>query len=254
MRNLLAVHTPPKRIRRELYATWGVDLDLFSPSGARSVEIHHPHTILFVGRLVEQKGVRELLRAFSLVLEQEADAALVFIGDGPLGGEIRRFMRDHCTDDRIRLLGIIPNSELPPYFRAAEITVVPSLTQPVWSEQVGMVAIQSMACGTPVITTNSGSIPEFVQDGITGLLVPERNPEAMAGAILELLRDDRLRRKLATSGRAYAEKRYDAASNVAKVQDILLQLLARTRPSAFACPNRANQSGPGPESEDSRST
>jgi glycosyltransferase involved in cell wall biosynthesis len=229
VRNLRDVHAPAVRIRRELYATWGVDLRLFVPDGPRASVMKGDNVILFVGRLVEQKGVRQLLQAFLLIRESQPDATLVFIGTGPLAEEIAEFARSHSIRDRVLLLGPVPNCDMPPYFRAAKVTAAPSVTMSWSAEQVGMVSIQSIACGTPVVTTRSGSIPEFIEDGISGLLVPERDPEALAGAVLRLLQDDRLRQSLADTGRAYAERRYDAAGNVAKVQKILLQLLPHTR-------------------------
>jgi glycosyltransferase involved in cell wall biosynthesis len=228
VRNLLAVHTPVTRIRRELYATWGVDLQLFNPEGPRAPAIPE-NAILFVGRLVEQKGVRQLLQAFRLVLEGALDARLVFIGTGPLTTEIEEFARSHGISDRVLLVGPLPNCDLPPYFRAARVTVAPSVTMSWSAEQVGMVGIQSIACGTPVITTDSGSIPEFIENGISGLVVPERNSEALARAMLGLLKDVRLWQSLSASGRAFAERRYDARGNVDRVQRILLRLLAHTR-------------------------
>jgi glycosyltransferase involved in cell wall biosynthesis len=229
VRNLRDVHAPATRIRRELYATWGVDLHLFSPDGPHTTVIEGSDVILFVGRLVEQKGVRQLLQAFLLIREGRPDATLAFVGEGPLAEEIVEFARSHSITDRVLLLGPIPNCDLPPYFRAAKVTAAPSVTMSWSAEQVGMVSIQSIACGTPVVTTRSGSIPEFIEDGVSGLLVPERNPEALAGAVLRLLHDDRFRQSLASSGRAYAEGRYDAAGNVLNVQKILLRLLPRTR-------------------------
>jgi glycosyltransferase involved in cell wall biosynthesis len=239
--NLMAAHTPAVRIRRELYATWGVDMDLFSPDGPRNSAIQGTNSILFVGRLVAEKGIRELLRAFLSVSLRLPDARLTFIGSGPLAGEVAEFARAHDVQDRVALLGPIPNSDLPPCFRAARVVVVPSLAVSEWAEQVGMVSIQSIACGTPVVTTYSGSIPEFIENGVAGMLVPERDPQALADAVLKLLLDDQLRQSLAASGRAYAERRYNAASNVAKVQTVLLQLLpdrrrpSRISPSLAAC-------------------
>jgi glycosyltransferase involved in cell wall biosynthesis len=229
VRNLRDVRAPAARIRRELYATWGVDLGLFSPEGPRVNVKTGSDIILFVGRLVEQKGVRQLLQALLLIRESQPRATLAFIGDGPLAKEIAEFARSHGIEDRVLLLGPIPNCDLPPYFRTARVVIVPSLTEATWAEQVGMVSIQSMACGTPVVATRSGSVSEFIEDGVSGVLVPERNPEALAGAVLRLLHDDRVRQSLASSGRLYAERRYDAPRNVRRVQKILLSILSRTR-------------------------
>jgi glycosyltransferase involved in cell wall biosynthesis len=239
VRNLQALHTPASRIRRELYATWGVDMQLFSPDGPRSPAIRDERTLLFVGRLVEQKGIRQLLQAFLLVLKHQPDVTLVFIGSGPLAGEITESASAHNMQDHVRLLGPVPNCDLPPYFRAAKVTVAPSVTMPWSAEQVGMVAIQSIASGTPVVTTGSGSIPEFIENGISGLVVPERDPQALADAVLSLLENDGFRQALAASGRACAERRYNAARNVARVQSILLRLLSTNRRPAVSAKSAA---------------
>jgi glycosyltransferase involved in cell wall biosynthesis len=229
--SLLAVGTPPARIRRELYATWGVDLSLFMPDGPRASAIRGTNPILFVGRLVEEKGVRQLLQAFLLVTKRLPDATLAFIGSGPLAGEIAEFASTHSLEGSLALLGQIVNQQLPPYFRTAKVVVAPSLTTTGWSEQVGMVNIQSMACGTPVVSTFSGSIPEFVVDGQTGILVPERDSNALAEAIIRLLTDKHMRLRLSENARAYAVEHYDAPRNVAAVEALLVERLTAVRGS-----------------------
>ena len=93
-----------------------------------------------------------------------------------------------------------------------------------------MTNIQAMACGIPVISTRSGAIPEYVPDGVAGVLVPERDPEALAEAILQLLSDESLRRKMGEAGRAYAVEHYDARKNVEKAEDQLIQLVENGSP------------------------
>jgi glycosyltransferase involved in cell wall biosynthesis len=84
-----------------------------------------------------------------------------------------------------------------------------------------------MACGVPVIATRSGAIPEYVPDGVAGLLVPEGDLEALAGAILTLLEDEALRRRLGGQGRAYALAHYDARQHVAAAEALWLELTSR---------------------------
>lgn len=228
-RNLLDAGVPPQRISNLLYATWGVDLDHFSPRRDGREPDMGPNGLLFVGRLVPDKGIRELMRAFLRVKESLADAQLYIIGDGPLAADIRQFVDEHRIHAAVHILGTVENHALPPYFRAARATVSPSVTTRRWTEQAGMVNIQSMACGTPVVSTLTGSISEFVPDGQAGILVPERDSEALAEAIARLLADKQQHQRLSENARAYAVERYDAPRNVAVVEALLLERLAVAR-------------------------
>ncbi len=227
-RNLLASGVPPERIRNILYATWGVDLDHFSPRRSGREPDMGPNGLLFVGRLVRDKGIQDLLNAFLQVKRSLADARLSIVGEGPLATEIRRFADKHRLASSINVLGTIENRALPPYFRAARVTVSPSVTTKRWAEQAGMVNIQSMACGTPIVSTLSGSIPEFVPNGQAGILVPERNPDALAKAVVGLLTDEQMHQRLSENARAYVVERYDAPRNVAAVETVLVDLLTAT--------------------------
>jgi glycosyltransferase involved in cell wall biosynthesis len=224
-RNLMDAGVPPRRISNLLYATWGVDIDHFSPRRDGKEPDMGPNGLLFVGRLVPDKGIPELMRAFLRVRESLTDVQLYIVGEGPLIAEIRQIINEHQMHTAVHILGTVENHSLPPYFRAARVTVSPSVTTRRWTEQAGMVNIQSMACGTPVVSTLSGSISEFVPDGEAGILVPERDSEALAEAIVSLLTDKRQHQRLSEFARAYVVQRYDAPRNVAAVEDILVDRL-----------------------------
>ena len=215
VKNLRAVGTPPWRIRRELYGTWGVDLDLFSPRKADSaLRNEGPQSVLFIGRIVRAKGIPELIEAFLHVRQEIPDLRLSLIGDGPMVSDLKTFARTHQFENAISFLGVVPNQDLPSHIRSANVVVAPSVTTRSWAEQVGMVNIQSIACGVPVVTTNSGSIPEFIEDGTAGIIVPERDPAALAEAMARLLTDGELRLRLSISCRRTAELRYNAIRNL----------------------------------------
>ena len=96
----------------------------------------------------------------------------------------------------MQLLGTVKNRDLPPHFRNADVFIAPSITTHRWEEQVGMTNIQAMASGVPVISTLSGAIPEYVPDGVAGILVPEQDPRALAEAIRRITVDNELHRIL----------------------------------------------------------
>jgi glycosyltransferase involved in cell wall biosynthesis len=221
-RNMLQLGVPERRVVRLMYGTWGVDTDRFTNVLDGTEPDMGQYGILFVGRLIESKGLNVLLPAFEKVKHRFPLAQLFIIGEGPLKQDLFRRATNLGIAASVHILGPILNYKLPPYFRAARVTVAPSISTRRSIEQVGMVNIQSMACGTPVVSTYSGSIPEYVIDGKTGILVPENDVPALAEAIIRLLTDERLRRQLAHNAREYALQYYDARRNIQKVEEVLL--------------------------------
>lgn len=224
---------PKDRLKRLMYGTWGVDTAEFSPDGPVH---HHPYYeryILFVGRIIRAKGVFELVDAFVPVVRRFEDVGLLFVGDG----EDRPALEQHAyslgLEQKVEFLGTILNQELPPYFRGSSIFVSPSRTTRTWEEQVGMTNIQAMACGTPVVSTLSGAIPEYVENGKTGVLIPEQDTEQLSHALMELLTNKRLVEGLSTSARSHALAHYDAAQNIQRIEEYLLQV-ARQSPRYLA--------------------
>lgn len=225
-RNLLNVGVREAKLKHLLYGTWGVDVDEFSPPQAGEKRRGQKgDVVLFVGNLSEGKGIWDLYQAMKKVRRDIGSVKWIIVGNGPCQKALKKKIYRERLQEEFILKGTVKNRDLPPYFRAAAITVTPSITTPRWEEQVGMVNIQSMACGTPVISTTSGAIPEYVKDDETGLLVPERNSDALAAAILKLLTNKDLRRNMGLKARQYALKRYDAKRNVKKAEEIILKLL-----------------------------
>jgi glycosyltransferase involved in cell wall biosynthesis len=213
-RNALAAGASPPRVRRLLWGTWGVDLGEFSPGAPAEAP-----RLLFVGRLHEEKGVFDLLDAFALVRARRTDATLTLAGDGPARREVER---QAAGMSGVAVLGVVPNRRLPALLREAALVVSPSRTTPRWEEQVGMTNLQALACGVPVIATWSGAIPEYTPPGAGAMLVEERDPVALAAAILRLLEDEPLRRQIGAIGRRFAEREYDAERNVQRAEALVL--------------------------------
>jgi glycosyltransferase involved in cell wall biosynthesis len=216
------------KTRHLMYGTWGVDVTEWSPlRDRREPKPGDNPSILFVGRLAAEKGVFDLLDAFGLLMEQEPQAHLVLIGDGPERATLEHLAHERGWHERVQFLGTVKNRDLPPYFRAATLFVAPSRTVPKWMEQVGMTNIQAMASGLPLVSTRSGAIPEYVPDGEAGLLVPEGNVRALAGAMATVLASPALQSRLGQQGRALAEQRYDATANVVAADTSTQRFIAR---------------------------
>lgn len=147
------------------------------------------------GRLVEQKGYPYLIDAFSIVRKEVPDAALWILGQGPDRPQIERQISDLSLDKSVRLLGFRDNPFR--YMAAADLFVLSSVF-----EGFGNVVAEAMGCGTAVVSTDCPYGPsEIITDGVNGLLVPTRDPPALAAAILRVLRDPALKKRLAQEGK-----------------------------------------------------
>jgi glycosyltransferase involved in cell wall biosynthesis len=178
----------------------GVDTERFQPRpadpGLRKSLGGGP-IILFVGRLAEKKGVRYLLAAMPGVLSEAPDATLVIVGDGPLRGELELQAGELSITHRVRFLGAKPPEELPAYYNAADVFAGPSIVAEGGdTESFGLVFAEAMACGCPVVASDVGGISDLVRNEETGLLVPQKDPAALALAICRVLADETLRARL----------------------------------------------------------
>ncbi|MCL5773832.1 MAG: glycosyltransferase family 4 protein [Firmicutes bacterium] len=216
-RNLLDIGIPQAKFKELLWGTWGVDVDEFSPGKEKDERL-----LLFVGRLDISKGIEYLLEAFKKIAGDFKNLRLNLVGEGPLKEWIASYIKNFNLEGRVMLQGTVKNKNLPEFFRRAALTISPSITTNRWEEQVGMVNIQSIACGTPVVSTLSGAIPEYIRNIREGILVPEKNSEAIAEAVTRLINDSELRRKMGEEGRKHVLDSYDARINIRKAEDFLL--------------------------------
>ena len=171
---------------------------------ARAVGVEGPF-VLFVGRLASNKGLLELVDAFATLAAHDPAATLVLVGDD--GGErarVEQRVRARGLEPRVRLTGhLADESLLAAGFREARVFVLPSQY-----EAFGLVLLEAMAQGTPVVASRVGGIPEFVEDGTGGLLFPPGDVAALANALLSLWDDPDRRAKLGASGRDVVVPRY----------------------------------------------
>ena len=167
----------------------------------RELEIQdHEAVILSAGRLSREKGHADLVRAIA-ALNAMAGAPpffLAIVGDGPERQSIVRLANKLGVEIRMALAGF--QRDLRPYYGMATLVAVPS-----HSEGSPNVVLEAMAAGLPVVATAVGGVPEILEEGVTGRMVPPRNPQAMAQAMLQILSDEELRRRLGTAARSRAE-------------------------------------------------
>ena len=165
--------------------------------------------VLFsLGRLVERKGHIYLLEAFHRLSERHPELHLVIGGKGPEQAKLDDYIRNHNVP-RVHFIEFIPEEKLPYYYANAFVFVLPAIIDSDGdTEGLGVVNIEAMSYGTPVISTNAGGIVDVVKPDRTGILVEQKDPEALAGAVDRLLNDETLRRRLAEQGREYVRNHF----------------------------------------------
>ena len=176
----------------------GVETGLFA--SAEPADLPAGRRILFVNRLDPRKGFRVLVRAFAHLADEVPDAVLIVAGDGPERDAVGTLPPDIRA--RVLMLGTVPHNGLPPYHAAAEVFCAPSVGR----ESFGIVLVEAMAAGLPVVAADIPGYREVVRDGIDGLLVPPSSPERTAEAVHNILDDPELAKRLAEAGRARAER------------------------------------------------
>jgi len=192
----------------------GIDLKPFLrsyPSRVRLLrEFFAAPTVLFVGKLRYYKGLETLIEAVA-----DLDARLVVLGEGPLDRKLRDKVLSMKIGDKVAFLGEVTQEMLPAYYQAADVLVLPSSHR---SEAFGLVLVEAMASGLPVISTELGTGTSFVNvHGKTGVVVPPGDPVSLKAALSVLLEDGELRRQMGSRGRVRALTEFSATKMVHSV-------------------------------------
>ncbi len=174
----------------------------------------------FIGRLIERKGLPELASAWPIVAAAQPHAHLVIAGSGEWEGELRRRLREA---PRVHWLGF--RTDAPALMKAFDIALAPS-----WEEPFGIVAVEAMAAGTPVIASDSGGFAEVLRDGHEGRLIPVRDAGALARAVIELAADPALRQRMGAAGAERARREFDIDRVVAEYETVLQGVVAGHAP------------------------
>lgn len=203
-----AAELPPathERLARELGLTRGVKL------------------VLCTARLIPEKGVTEFVEAALRICAQREDVVFAIAGTGPLHDRLLEMVRIAGLESRIRVLGW--RDDVPELMKLADLFVLPSY----FMEGLPVSILEAMACGKAVVSTHHKGCEDAVSDGETGLLVPVRRIEPLAGAIVQLLDDEVLRARLGRAGRVRAAERYELGACTRRIVDVLEEALRGRR-------------------------
>ncbi len=193
----------------------GIDVKRFKPDFSRRSKRHL--NILCVARLVTEKGIIDLQKAFLKLREKNPKLRLTFVGSGPLRRELLGY--------KDIFIKSVPYSRIEREYQKADIFCLPSRETKTWQEQYGMCLLEAMSCGLPIVTTDSGAIPEVCQDA--ALITRHSSPETLRANLEKLIYNDELRNSLSRKARLRAIKMYDRRKIARQIAKLYKQVTCR---------------------------
>lgn len=201
---------------------FGIDINQFKPMEVESLFDKKDIVIGTVKTLEEKYGIEYLIKAFKIISDKYPNLPLklLIVGGGSLENKLKNLVKELKIDNKTIFIGRVPYKDVPKYQNMLTISV--SVSD---SESFGVAVLEASACEKPVIVSNVGGLPEVVDDGVTGIVVPPKNPEKTAEAIERLILDKGLRDKMGKAGRKRVEKIYRWEGNVEHMIRIYKDLL-----------------------------
>jgi rhamnosyl/mannosyltransferase len=200
-----------------------VDTVFFQPAGAihpilQALRSEDARIVLYVGRFCYYKGLEFLIRAAALLPDE---VKVVLAGQGEEEDRLKTLTRELHLDERLLFLPPVTDEELPSLYRGADLFVLPSIAR---SEAFGLVAIEAMACGTPLVTTEIGTGTTFHNvSGVTGLVIPPGDPKALAEAIQQILQNEARRAEMGKNAADRANTEFSRTTFLDRWERLLLE-------------------------------
>jgi len=202
----------------------GIDMKDFkniaNPNLKKELGINNEDVVIGIIAVFDAcKGHLYLFQAIKkIVSEGTNNLVCLVIGDGRIGGELKEFVKNEGLEEHIRFLGY--KSNIAELLTIIDIVVIPSL-----QESFGMTALEAMAMKVPVVATEVGGLPESIENGKTGILVPPKDVESLSGAIKYMIEHPEIRRKMGEEGGRRVEERFSLKANIEKTEDLYLEVL-----------------------------
>ena len=220
--NLRKVGFPKNRPLERIF--WGIPTDQFKvmekPALKAELRLEFGHIVGYVGRLAPEKGLGVLLAA---IRRLPSDVHCVIVGDGAMRAEVELWSAIPDLVDRVHLIGAVPSEDMARYLNCMDVLAVPSLTTPSWKEQFGRVIAEAMACGVPVVGSDSGAIPEVIASA--GMISPEGDPGKLAEALSAVIFEKSLRTRLIQKGLVRAKEELSTVAFARKHLDFYERLM-----------------------------
>lgn len=198
----------------------GVDTHRFHPNldghaVRKRLGIKDYPIILFVGGLIQRKGIEYLLEAAKSVLSKLENARFIIVGEGPRRGYLEQLSKKLGISPNVVFAGRVSFAELPLFYAACDVFVLPSI-----AEAFGIVVIEAMSTGKPVIGSRVGGIPDMIEDGVNGYLVPSKKPSEIADRVIELLGDPKKAEMMGRQGRRLVKERFAIDKRVDQIMEV----------------------------------
>jgi colanic acid/amylovoran biosynthesis glycosyltransferase len=207
----------PKQNRDKFHVVHcGVSIDQYSPPASKRC---NPSWLIFsISQLVERKGLDILVQACRILNERGHDFQCIIAGDGPQRSLLEQMITEYNLCDQVQLVGTVFQEQLSSYLNQADVFVLPCVTVNTGEQDgIPVVLMEAMAMELPTVSTYVSGIPELIQDGASGLLVPERDPEALVDAMQQLLRDRGLGARLGKNARQQVLREFDINENARRL-------------------------------------
>lgn len=196
---------------------FGVDKNLFRPQPIRD---ENKITIGMIKRMVPVYGPKYLVEAFSLIYNKYPNSRLILVGGGQQEKELKQLADKLGITERCKFVGSIPHKEVPKWLNQFDIYCAPSIL-----ESFGVAVIEASACGLPVIVSRVGGLPEVVQEGQTGLIIPPKDVNALVQALDTLIKNKKNRMEMGKAGVEFVQQHYDWEDCVDKMEKLYYQMI-----------------------------
>ena len=209
--SVLSMGVDPKKIS---VIPMGVELKKrFVPPAQRKEK----HSLLFVGRLVDKKGLQYLIEAMPRILEKNPSAYLRIVGDGPKKTELVKRISEMGINKSVRFMGPVYNEDLPSFYQTSNILIFPSVDR----EGFGLVLVEALGCECALVVSDLPAMQDIIIDGKTALVIPQKDEKRLADSVNELLDNSALRTSLGQAGRQFALKHFDLDSIAEKYLELI---------------------------------
>ncbi len=204
----------------------GIPLDEFPFRERNFVTAATEWRFVQAGRLIEKKGLPVTLRAFALFLRQHPNASLTIAGEGPLLGQLQNLGRELNIENRVSFTGFVSQEQLREIYYASHVFLHPSQRGHDGNQEgIPNSMLEAMASGLPVFATHHGGIPEAIQNGVSGVLVPERDHEKLAAALVDAAQDPGFLSRIALNGAEIVRKNFDLRAQAQRLEEIYLRMM-----------------------------
>jgi len=201
----------------------GIDLDKFNSK--IKLKTGDRIKMLTVARLVEKKGIEYLIKAIPMVIKEMPDSELIIVGSGPLNDYIHKLVHDLGVGDYVQFRGDASDSELMRCYEDADMFILPCIiVENGDRDGIPVVMMEAMAMGLPVVSTDVSGIPELVESGVSGMLVPPKDEKAIADAIIKICKDGELRVGMGKEGRKIIERKFDITFEAEKLLGVFINV------------------------------